>query len=313
MNGTSDPKRPETPQVRLSDEEWTNLEKRHAAERAKHSRDDSKIQIRIEGDQHRYNAGEQIRLQPDQVGTAATVTGEDGLRIAAFLLPETDGDDVDLVHPGPPSLTLSKRGRTAMLHREITTADLSLLDIAHWIRCHWHVAFILAFTWMIIGVQVTLVEVVRGSFQSSAGQSSAGLINTSFDSALNAYLIGTILGALLFGWMADRIDRQRVYAIAAFVYIATAFATALILMAGDSGDDHRYALAAFRFLAGIGIGGEYVFLYTAVQEFMPKKRRGLACLAISGTFWLGFLVAALINAFCLNMDGAKPYSLLSLD
>ncbi len=270
----SEPLRP--PQVRLTDAEWEEMKARHAAEDKRLSSYRGEILVNVGGSRRPYRAGEPIRLGPDHVGSAVTVTADDGTPLAAFSLPEADGDDIELAHPGPPPLTLSMSGNTARVRREVTTADLSLFDNANWLRCHWVVSSILAIAWMIIGAQVTLVETVRGSLQGS-----------TYTDAVNAYLLGTIPGAMLFGWLADRIGRKPVYTITAIIYIATALATAL-----SSADP--VGVLAFRFLVGLAIGGEYVALSTTVQEFMPKKRRGWACLAINGTFWLGILLANLI-------------------
>ena len=122
----------------------------------------------MEGSRRRYSAGESIRLRSRQSGTAVTVTHEDRLPLAGFSLPEIGEGDVELQHPGPPPLTLSVHGKTAVVQRVVTMADLTLFDNANWLRCHWIVLALLAAAWMIIGAQVTLVEAVHGLFGGPA-------------------------------------------------------------------------------------------------------------------------------------------------
>jgi MFS family permease len=265
-----------TPRVRLTDAEWEGIKARRAARQEKLRSYDGALLINVEGSRRRYSAGESIRLQSLQSGAAVTVTDEDRLPLAGFSLSEIDEGDVELQHPGPPPLMLSVHGKTAAVQRIVRMADLALFDNANWLRCHWIVLALLAAAWMIIGTQVTLVEAVHGMFGGPA-----------YTNIVYSYLLGTALGAIFFGWLADRIGRRRVYTITALIYTATAFATAL-------SSPHHFSVLAFRFLVGIAIGSEYVVLNTTVQEIMPKKSRGWACLVINGAFWPGYLVAGLI-------------------
>jgi MFS family permease len=276
---------PENPQRRalqvgLTDAEWEEIQKRQAARESELRAYSGRLRISVEGSTRVYDAGDTISLDPDRGGAGVSVTDEEGRLVAAFFLPETDpfpneeGSEAQgtEVHPGPPLLMVSTSGNTAKVHREITTSDLAIFDEANWLRCHWIVASLLAATWMIIGAQVTMVEAIHGSFNVP-----------DYIAMVNAYLLGTIPGAIVFGWLADRFGRKKLYTMSAFIYILTASAMAWF------SPDHFIVLWVFRFLVGFAAGGEYVALTTTLQELMPKRRRGWACITINGTFWLGSL------------------------
>jgi MFS family permease len=58
----------------------------------------------------------------------------------------------------------------------------------------------------------------------------------------------------------------------------------------------------FRALTGAGIGGEYSAINSAIQEFVPARRRGYTDLAINGSFWIGAAIGALGSLVVLNPD-----------
>jgi MFS family permease len=93
-----------------------------------------------------------------------------------------------------------------------------------------------------------------------------------------------VLGALLFGWLADRLGRKRLFFITLTVYLLATTATAF------SWDFLSFAL--FRFLTGAGIGGEYTAIASTIQEFVPARYRGWTDLIINGSFWIGAALGA---------------------
>jgi MFS family permease len=164
-----------------------------------------------------------------------------------------------------------------VVQQEVPAGNLALFDNSLWLGCHWIVALLLAAGWMIVGAQVMLIETVHAAF--------AG---TTYLYGIATYLLGTIPGALLFGSLADRIGRKPVYTATAFIYMTTGFATALL-------PPDLYGFAALRFLVGAAAGADYVVLNTMLQEIMPKRSRGWACLAVNSTFWLGLAAVELIS------------------
>jgi MFS family permease len=53
-------------------------------------------------------------------------------------------------------------------------------------------------------------------------------------------------------------------------------------------------------MAGMGIGGEYSAIYSAVDELIPARFRGQVALAISGSYWIGALMGSVLSIFLLN-------------
>src|SRR6185503_20169739 len=58
--------------------------------------------------------------------------------------------------------------------------------------------------------------------------------------------------------------------------------------------------AACRFLTGMGIGGEYAAINSAIDELIPARTRGTAALAINGSYWLGTALGAVLSAVLLD-------------
>jgi MFS family permease len=99
-----------------------------------------------------------------------------------------------------------------------------------------------------------------------------------------AYLIGAITGAVLFGYLTDRLGRKRPFMVTLGIYLTATAATAL------SWD--FWSFAVFRALTGAGIGGEYTAINSAIQELIPARFRGRTDLAINGSFWIGAAMGA---------------------
>lgn len=108
-----------------------------------------------------------------------------------------------------------------------------------------------------------------GPWKLTFGQSATVLMSSG---------IGAILGAYLWGWLADRVGRR-------IVFIGTvlnfSIATGLLYFTPDNGWIY---LTFLRFFVGTGVGGLYCVDLPLVQEFMPSHKRG----------WVGGLVTCVI-------------------
>jgi putative MFS transporter len=108
-----------------------------------------------------------------------------------------------------------------------------------------------------------------GPWKLTFGQSATVLMSSG---------IGAIIGAYVWGWLADRIGRR-------IVFIGTvlnfSIATGLLYFTPDNGWIY---LAVMRFFVGTGVGGLYCVDLPLVQEFMPSSKRG----------WVGGLVTCVI-------------------
>jgi MFS family permease len=150
------------------------------------------------------------------------------------------------------------------------------LDRLPWSRFHALVVVALGITWILDGLEVTLAGSIAGALQESPvlhfTAAEVGLVGT-------AYLVGAVTGAVVFGYLTDRLGRRKLFFVTLGLYLVATAATAL------SWD--FWSFAVFRALTGAGIGGEYTAINSAIQEFMPPRFRGRIDLAINGSFWIG--------------------------
>ena len=173
---------------------------------------------------------------------------------------------------------------------EVFTTDVpARLDRLPWSRFHWLVVTALGITWILDGLEVTLVGSLSGAIADRAG---LGLSATEIGLSASCYIAGAVLGSLYFGRLADRLGRKRLFTVTVAVY---AVAT---ILTGVSWNFASFAL--FRFLTGAGIGGEYAAINSAIQELIPARRRGFTDLAINGSFWLGAALGALSAVVVLD-------------
>ena len=163
----------------------------------------------------------------------------------------------------------------------VETAIPARLDRLRWGRFHTLVVVALGITWILDGLEVTLAGAVAGALKESP---TLNLTNAEVGLASSFYLAGAVLGALLFGWLTDRLGRKRLFVITLTVYLLATAATAF------SWDFLSFAL--FRFLTGAGIGGEYTAIASTIQEFVPARYRGWTALIINGSFWIGAALGA---------------------
>ena len=93
------------------------------------------------------------------------------------------------------------------------------------------------------------------------------------------YLIGEVVGALVFGRLTDKLGRKKLFIITLAIYL---IGSGLGGLAWD-----YWSLLFFRFVAGTGIGGEYTAINSAIDELIPSYYRGRVDIAVNGTYWAG--------------------------
>jgi MFS family permease len=173
--------------------------------------------------------------------------------------------------------------------RGFSTNVPARLDRLPWSRFHWLVIAALGITWILDGLEVTLVGSLAGAIQESP---SLRLSSTQIGLTASAYVAGAVIGALFFGWLTDRFGRKKLFTVTVGVYMIATIAT------GFSWD--FWSFAFFRMLTGAGIGGEYAAINSAIQELIPARRRGFTDLAINGSFWVGAALGALGSVVVLD-------------
>jgi MFS family permease len=176
------------------------------------------------------------------------------------------------------------------IDRETFQTDVpARLDRLPWSRWHWRVILALGITWVIDGLEVTLVGAVSPVLERPDTlrftSTQNGLLNT-------AYLVGAVIGSLVFGYLTDLWGRKKLFTVTLGLYLVAAFLTAF------SWDFWSFAI--FRFFTGAGIGGEYSAINSAIDELIPARLRGRVDLAINGTFWIGAAAGALATVVLLD-------------
>src|ERR1700731_3273644 len=145
--------------------------------------------------------------------------------------------------------TLLNHGHAALVRNqvadggEVIESDIAArLDRLPWDRFHTLVIVALGITWILDGLEVTMVGSLAGALEASPV-----LHFTAFEVGLtaSAYLTGAVLGAIFFGWLTERLGRKKLFFVTLAVYLVATAATAL-----------SWDLASFlffRFMTGAGI------------------------------------------------------------
>lgn len=163
------------------------------------------------------------------------------------------------------------------------------LDRLPWSSWHWRVVVALGVTWMLDGLEVTLVGALGNVLREP---SALALSESQIGSAASAYLAGAVLGALFFGRLSDMFGRKKLFLVTLAVYVGATLATSLSWSFAS--------FAAFRAITGAGIGGEYSAVNSAIDELLPARVRGRADLAINSTYWLGTALGAVVSIVLLD-------------
>jgi MFS family permease len=180
-----------------------------------------------------------------------------------------------------------------MTARSFSTDVPARLDGLPWSGFHTLVVAALGISWILDGLEVTLV----GSLSPAIARSLA-LDDAQVGWTGTAYVLGAVAGALVFGRLTDRFGRKRLFIITVVVYLLATLATGLSW--------NFASLAALRFVTGAGIGGEYGAVNSAIAELIPARRRGWTDLAVNGSFWIGAALGAVGSVAALDPRLVDP-------
>ena len=108
-------------------------------------------------------------------------------------------------------------------------------------------------------------------------------------------LAASALGGLVFGVVADKLGRTRALSLSILLYSVFTFACGLA--------QNVWQLAIFRFLLGLGMGGEWASGATLVSETWPEKHRGKALGLMQSCWAIGYGAAAVVVALILPTYG----------
>jgi MFS family permease len=164
------------------------------------------------------------------------------------------------------------------------------MDRLPWSRFHWRIVVGLGTVWILDGLEVTIVGSIAPRLTESG--SGVGMSSADVGTAAALYVTGAGVGALLFGQLTDRYGRKKLFMLTMALYILATVATAFAFA--------PWYFFVWRFFTGMGIGGEYSAINSAIDELIPARARGQVDLAINGSFWVGAAIGAIVSLALLD-------------
>jgi MFS family permease len=162
------------------------------------------------------------------------------------------------------------------------------MDRLPWTKFHWSVIIGLGVSWILDGLEIQIVATAGYAHDLHMNSAQVGFTGT-------IYLIGEVVGALYFGRLSDRLGRKRLFILTLAIYLVGSGIAGL--------SPAMWFLWIFRFMAGLGIGGEYTAINSAIDELIPSHYRGRVDIAVNGTYWAGAALGATANLFLLSNTG----------
>src|SRR5438128_1102826 len=106
------------------------------------------------------------------------------------------------------------------------------------------------------------------------------------------FLVGAATGGVLFGWLGDRIGRVKAMIFSVLTYAVFSGACGLV--------DTAWQIGVFRFLAALGMGGEWSLGVALINEIWPGRSRGFLAGLIGAAANVGYLTIALVGGIVIN-------------
>ncbi|MDQ3990078.1 MAG: MFS transporter, partial [Actinomycetota bacterium] len=162
------------------------------------------------------------------------------------------------------------------------------LDTAPWRGLHTRILLVLGVGWALDAFEVTIINNVLTPLVADFGIDTTRALIGNW----TVWFTGLLIGALGFGWLADRFGRKRL-----FVATLVLYSVATVLAATAPSFE---VFLFFRFLTAIGVGGEYSAITSAIGEYMPARYRGRATVVTMNFFSVGAVFASLVALFALG-------------
>src|SRR5436305_8667451 len=141
--------------------------------------------------------------------------------------------------------------------------------------------------WMLDAFDAMLYALVLAHVMRDLGMTKgmAGLLNS-------LTLLASGVGGVAFGFIADRVGRKRALMLSILTYSICSFASGL--------STSVLTLAIFRFILGLGMGGEWNTGATLVAETWPTELRAKAIAIVQSSWAIGYAFAALVAGIVLH-------------
>ncbi len=188
---------------------------------------------------------------------------------------------------------------TAVDPKTIRSTVPARLDRLGWSPFHTRMVAGLGAAWILDGLQITISSSVTGELQKP---STLGMTSAQIGMIASIYLVGEVVGALVFGKMSDRLGRKRLLVTTLLLYLV---GTGLAAFVTGHHTGWLVFFYATRFIAGMGIGGQYAAINSAIDEMMPSKYRGRVDIWINGSYWAGAILGSFASLIFLNAFAAN--------
>ena len=161
-------------------------------------------------------------------------------------------------------------------------------------RGRWMALIAALLGWMFDGFEMGLFPVVSNPalrdllhIVGTPGAEDKALIAQWNGLAIAGFLIGAATGGVLFGWLGDRLGRVRAMTVSILTYALCSGLAAFTT--------HPWQIVAVRFIAALGMGGEWSLGVALVMEIWGGRSRALLAGVIGAAANLGFAVAAVLS------------------
>src|SRR5271170_3369036 len=178
------------------------------------------------------------------------------------------------------------------MHPSATTSSSTLSKSGQWLAL---TAALLG--WMFDGLEMGLFPLVaRPALRDLLGlQIEESTVGKWFAVATAAFLIGAATGGVLFGWLGDRLGRVRAMTLSILTYALVsgigAFAAA------------PWQIVAVRFIAALGMGGEWSLGVALVMEVWGGRSRAVLAGLIGAAANFGYLIVAMLSLGVASVRG----------
>src|SRR5438309_2778319 len=170
------------------------------------------------------------------------------------------------------------------------------IDRLPWSSFHTRLVIALGVAWVLDGLEITVASSIAATLKEPQAlhmsSSAVGLATGT------VYLLGEVFGALIFGRLSDAWGRRKLFMFTLGVYLVGSGLTAATWNRSTGAVAFLYAT---RFIAGMGIGGEYAAINSAIDELIPARFRGRVDIAVNGTYWGGAIIGTLGTFIFLNV------------
>ncbi len=182
---------------------------------------------------------------------------------------------------------------TAQQRPSIRSLIPARIDRLPWSRFHTRMVVALGVAWVLDGLEITIAANLSADLTD---KNTLALSASRAADIATWYLIGEVIGALVFGRLSDKLGRKNLFMVTLGVYLIGSGLSAVTQVGGG----WVVFLYATRVLAGSGIGGEYAAINSAIDEMIPARYRGRIDIAVNGTYWAGSIIGTLATLYALN-------------